>query len=254
MKRVDLCWPPVTCTLCYYAVLCVLLKLGTQHTQGEIIYPLDDTYIHMAVAKNFVEHHVWGITQYAFSSSTTSPLWTALLAVGYLLWGPNQLLPLILNTIIGTILIFCLFGLFRSNLGPQAAFVVLITVLSVTSVPALTLTGMEHLLHILTTIIFVHLSVGVITQVEESRTQRRSLLLVASLLPLIRYEGVFGIATVCLFFCLQRRFRYAFALGAVAAMPLLLYGAVSIFHGWLPIPNSVLMKLRRLELFWTHWA
>ncbi len=44
----------------------MLLKLGTQHTQGEIIYPLDDTYIHMAVAKNFVEHHVWGITQYAF--------------------------------------------------------------------------------------------------------------------------------------------------------------------------------------------
>ena len=37
------------------------------------IYPLDDTYIHMAIAKNFADFNCWGIDKYKFSSTTSSP-------------------------------------------------------------------------------------------------------------------------------------------------------------------------------------
>ena len=48
---------------------------------GRYIYPLDDAYIHLSMARNFAEFQTWGITQYEFSSTTSSPLFTFLLAL-----------------------------------------------------------------------------------------------------------------------------------------------------------------------------
>ena len=42
-------------------------------------YPLDDTFIHLAIAKNLALGH-WGITQHAFSNASTSPIYVGLLA------------------------------------------------------------------------------------------------------------------------------------------------------------------------------
>jgi hypothetical protein len=33
-----------------------------QYTQGTFVYPVDDTFIHLAIAKNLVYHHIWGVT------------------------------------------------------------------------------------------------------------------------------------------------------------------------------------------------
>ena len=41
-------------------------------TQHHMEYALDDPYIHMAVAKHFVDHGVWGMTPFEFSSSSSS--------------------------------------------------------------------------------------------------------------------------------------------------------------------------------------
>src|SRR3974390_3810827 len=60
-------------------------------------YPLDDTYIGMAMARNLAFHGVWGVTRYAFSSSGSSPLFVLLLAACYRITGVNEWWPLVLS-------------------------------------------------------------------------------------------------------------------------------------------------------------
>ncbi len=37
-------------------------------TEDHFTYLLDDAYIHLALAKNYAFHDIWGITKYVFSS------------------------------------------------------------------------------------------------------------------------------------------------------------------------------------------
>ena len=73
---------------------------------GRYIYPLDDAYIHLSMAKNFAEFQTWGITQYEFSSTTSSPLFTFLLAILIKVFGNWEYIPLVANTIAGIFLIW----------------------------------------------------------------------------------------------------------------------------------------------------
>ena len=51
-------------------------------------YPLDDAWIHQTYARNLVLHGEWAYTPGQSSSGSTSPLWTAMLALGYVLRLP----------------------------------------------------------------------------------------------------------------------------------------------------------------------
>ncbi len=194
------------------------------------------------MAKNFSEHGVWGFTRYAFSSSTSSPLYTALLAVGYFILGQNEVLPLALNVFLGTILIAYLYRLFRQEVTPSIVFTLLLATCFVTSFPALTLLGMEHLLHTLLTLAFVCHGATALATPKSTPSHHRDLLLIAALLPMTRYEGCFAVAVVCGFLFLQKRYRFAIQLATAGALPILLYGIVSHAHDWLFLPNSVLLK------------
>jgi len=55
-------------------IVAVLEYLAIKKTGGHFCYPLDDTFIHMAVAKNLVLHGNWGITPAGFVSCSSSPL------------------------------------------------------------------------------------------------------------------------------------------------------------------------------------
>lgn len=67
---------------------------------GEIAYPLDDTYIHLAVAQTLAEHGTWGIRPGEFQSASSSPLWTLLLT--FVVWvlpsGALLAAPLVVAT------------------------------------------------------------------------------------------------------------------------------------------------------------
>jgi len=51
----------------------------------KIGFPLDDAWIHLVFARNFAEHGEWAFRLGQHSAGSTSPLWTALLAIGYLI-------------------------------------------------------------------------------------------------------------------------------------------------------------------------
>jgi hypothetical protein len=60
-----------------YLALCVLtVGLG---------FPLDDSWIHLTYARNLAEHGEWAFRLGQQSSGSTSPLWTALLSIGFLI-------------------------------------------------------------------------------------------------------------------------------------------------------------------------
>ena len=48
-------------------------------------FPLDDSWIHLTYARNFAEHGEWAFRLGDSSAGSTSPLWTALLSIGYVI-------------------------------------------------------------------------------------------------------------------------------------------------------------------------
>src|SRR5690606_29085030 len=83
-------------------VLAVALPLtAARDTDGLIFYPLDDTYIHMALARHRIESGIWGINPDEFAFASSSPLWTFLLALAFRILGIHVWLPLALNVLLG---------------------------------------------------------------------------------------------------------------------------------------------------------
>jgi len=212
-----------------------------RRSQGHLIYALDDPYIHMAMAKNFARHGVWGVTRHGFTSVTSSPLWTLLLSGAFALFGAHASIPLLLNLLFAALLLAAADLLLRRRQVPDHwRFPALAGTALLVPLPSLVLTGQEHILHALLTVVFAGL---LLPALAESGTPRRwPLLLSAALLAAVRYENIFLIAAACLLLCLRRRFRLTLALAASAAVPVITYGLLSLAHGWFFLPTSVLMK------------
>src|SRR5258708_15070266 len=81
----------------FLEVTAAIVLLSVVQNQGHLVYNVDDAYIHMAMAKNFSLHSVWGVTRYGFSSSTSSPLCTLILDGLYLVFVVHNSIPLLMN-------------------------------------------------------------------------------------------------------------------------------------------------------------
>jgi hypothetical protein len=219
----------------------VIAALRANH--GLLVYPLDDAYIHLAMAKHFAQNGVWGLTAQGFSSSTSSPLWTFLLSLGFMLFGVNASLALILGFCFGTALVTAgYFFLQKYHSRPAVIFVLLAAGILATPLPALTFTGMEHPLQALLTLGFVFCAAGVLAKPAASRTGMLLILVLAPLMTLTRFEGFFVLGLVVVLFAIQKRFGFGLLLAALGALPMVIYGLWSRAHGWFFLPNSVLLK------------
>ena len=241
-------WPVVAATLVLWLVLAGVLAVSVRRNGG-LVYALDDTYIHMAVAKNLVHHGVFGVTEYEFSSSSSSLLWSLLLAATYLVTGVGELAPLVLNVASATLVVWCAYAFVRRDErlygGPYLLLAVL-AIAFITPLPALISTGMEHTLHALVSLVFVYYAAGVLSD-DSFRWGKRGSVMVVVLAPLVttaRYEGVFLAFVVCCLLLLRGRFAYAVAVGAAALLPIGLYGAWSASQGSYWLPNSLMLKGR----------
>lgn len=59
--------------------------LAVSASTYRIGFPLDDAWIHLTYARNFAEHGQWAFRLGEKSAGSTSPLWTALLSLGFLI-------------------------------------------------------------------------------------------------------------------------------------------------------------------------
>ena len=64
------------------AVILFYLMISAQNS--ELGFPLDDSWIHLTYARNLAEHGEWAFRLGERSAGSTSPLWTALLSIGFL--------------------------------------------------------------------------------------------------------------------------------------------------------------------------
>lgn len=71
--------------LCAVAALGVVLFVTAAASMNEVGFPLDDAWIHQTYARNLALHGEWAFVHGMPSSASTSPLYTVLLAVGYVL-------------------------------------------------------------------------------------------------------------------------------------------------------------------------
>src|SRR6187200_2362573 len=66
------------------ALIAVLFYLIFSAVIFRIGFPLDDSWIHLTYARNLAEHGEWAFRLGERSSGSTSPLWTVLLSIGFL--------------------------------------------------------------------------------------------------------------------------------------------------------------------------
>lgn len=236
--------PLLAAELFFVLALYSVFYHGLSATHGIFVYPLDDTYIHAAIAKNIVGHGVWGVTPYAFTSASSSPVWVLLLSVCYFFTGVFDAAPLLLNIIVGLFLVAFVYHVFLANSGNSIkALLYTVLLISIIPLPSLVLSGMEHTLHLLISIVFLIHAVRIYdTPVDRASLRGIFLFSLAFLLPVIRYESIFLLLTVSTLFLVRKRYVLAVGIFGSALASIILYGLFSINHGWEFFPASVIEK------------
>ncbi len=207
-------------------------------TGGVWTFPLDDTYIHLALARNLADHGTWGIQPDTYAPASSSPLYTLLLALFFRAggWGELGALGVNLLAALGLVGLIAVFWPHppSSRRGHAASLLLVLGI----PLPLLVLIGMEHTLHTLLMLLFWIRGVEALTHPERMGEARIYALLAGG----VRYESLFLGATLILALLSRRRVRDALLLGlSVGAVPLA-YGIVNLLHGWPILPTTLLLK------------
>lgn len=205
---------------------------------GELVYPLDDAYIHLGVARNLAEHGAWGVNPGEFASASSSPLWTALLAAVFLLTGPSAWVALVANLLAAALLLGVAARWLRDEgVGDHSVRAGLVALVLAVPLPFLAALGMEHVLQVATVLLLVRAG-------ERARGARNLALLAlsAAVAALVRFEGAFVAGWLGLALLAERRVAAAVASAGGAALAIGGFGALSLWLGGLFLPNSVVMK------------
>ena len=223
--------PAAIVALVYCIALIVCTGEAIENTDGGLVYPLDDTYIHMAMAKNLALHGSYGVTPEGFSGSSSSPVWTLLIALSYLIFGVQEWTPLVLAALSGLGVIFALDAFLRTASGNivirmiGGAFIAFLIPL----VP-IVFTGMEHAAHIMATLMIL-LYLGRYHRGEDGDANFRRLLLWVLFASALRYETVFITIGLALWFLYARQYSRLMLLAVAGTLPFAAYGALSLLHG-----------------------
>ena len=245
MAALDRVSPALIAGLVLVAIVAAMVRASLALTGGHLVYPLDDAYIHMAVARNLAEHGVWGVTRHGFTSSTSSLAWPLLLAAADAVAGSVEAMPLVLDAIAGVLCVVVA----SAVLGGHAFWwrlAVLSSIVLLTPLPTLVLIGMEHTLHVGAALALAGLVARTVDG-EEAMPPIPLLALTAALATSLRYESLFLVAASMALLGRHRRFRAAIAVAAAGIAPLAVYAILSVSRGWYPLPNSVLLKGARFE-------
>lgn len=231
-----LVWALVSCVLCVVVVL-----LSMHGTEGHLTYSLDDTYIHMAMAKTLAFDGVWGVQPGEFAFCSSSPLWTVVLALAYKLFGCPVWLPGVLSIICASSAMGFWAVMLRRERLPLRAVCLAFAFLAVpmTIVGPL---GMEHSAHVLAVILlcasFIHAQSGL----GSLPAAGLWLAIFGACATALRVETLFLALPMVAVLTFGRQWRLAAILLVAVAVPMALYGAYALANGGHLLPNSLLLK------------
>ncbi|MCX7983664.1 MAG: hypothetical protein N3A63_02025 [Bacteroidetes bacterium] len=211
-------------------------------TNNTFVYALDDTYIHMAMAKNLALHGVYGVTQYEFSSASSSPFWTVLLGGLYSIFGVSEYTPFIVNVVCAVAIIILLQRILSTRgVSPFIVTLVLFFIILAAPMNALILMSMEHVLQILLVLLFVWYFLKIL-DTPPSTAVLWKLALCTAPLALTRFESYFLFLISGFLLMFKKQWRAVLILFISAVVPLLIFQIISVTHGWFLLPNPVLIK------------
>lgn len=227
--------------------LIAVTLLGGQH----FVYPLDDTYIHMVLAKTLATSGVWGIDPQTPVAASSSPLWTVLLAAVYLTlgWLGESLMlytPLLLNMVFVVALI-CLNARILQRAKVPGNWPLAATWLF-SALPSVAAIGMEHVAHAFFVTFFLYQASRSLALEEGAVNQHRgqdidwALAALAALAATSRYESVFIIGPVVLYGLWRGMWKQAAAMALATALPLVAFGLLWVHGGGWMVPNALLLK------------
>jgi hypothetical protein len=236
-------YAPCILAIEFYLILTgISIWYSMSRTGGHFIYPLDDAYISMAMSKNLAQHGVMGLTRHEFSFSSSCPLWIWLIALGNLLTGTAWWVALLLGLLGGVGVILAAHRILQtSGIGNRAAIFGLLSLIVLTPLPALAVSGMEHVLHIALVLWFVARACAWLTG-QPSLAPFLKILALVPLMVLTRYESLFLAGIFALLLLARKKWVHAGSILAAALAPVVLLGMVSVSKGWQWLPNSLLLK------------
>lgn len=242
-------WVPVVPAALLVLHVTLMYRAALHHTGGVVSYPVDDAFIHLALAKHIALDGVYGVSAREFTAASSSIGWPLLLALAVKLLGAHAWLPLALNLAIGVALLFAGDAVARRVLpeaSPLLRLLALSAVVFFTPLPTLVVLGMEHTLHATATIALVGVASAWLA--KDGAGQAWHVALLAAGTTLWRYEGAFPVALVALLAWRRGRLREGAAIALAGAAPILLFGAYSKAKGGLFLPTPVVLKGRHLDL------
>lgn len=243
---------PVVVVLPIVAVLghvALLYRATVSHTDGSFSYPLDDTFIHMAIGRTIAESGVYGVTSHGFASASSSVGWPLILAAVIKAFGDHLLTPLFLNAVAACGLAWALardFDREGHRVSTVTRLVWVLAAMVLAPMATIVFVGMEHSLHILVSFALVSLASRWLS--SDEAMPRWSLAVLAFGATALRYESMFLVAFVVGLAVLRRRTRAAITVAVAGAAPIVLFGLYSKLNGGLFLPNSVLLKGTKISI------
>jgi hypothetical protein len=219
------------------------LVLILRRTHGEVLFTLDDAYIHLALAQHLAAAGHYGINESEFAAPSSSIIYPFLLAL-LLKIGLGQVSAWLVNTVaaVAAAVLSCAClseaGYRLTALSP-ARFTFLAVCFCISfNLIGLACTGMENTLHLA---ISLGCILGILHFLKHERVTA-GWLVCAFLCPLIRYEGAtFWLSSVALL-GVYGRGRLALSLLAAGAAALGGFSLWLIMHGLSVLPSSILAK------------
>jgi len=225
------------------AGIAVLVIQSLQAADGNLNYTLDDPYIHLALAENLLQGH-YGVNVEEYASPSSSIIYPFLVAAALAI-GLSHWAPLVLNIIGAAGAAWVLAGLFwdaahKTNKGHVTwiAILTLPVLLIAMNGYALSLTGMEHTLHVWASLAIIR---GLIL-IARTGTVPTFLLIACIAAPLLRFEGAALSGAALLALCFTGHWRAGLSTGAILVACFAAYISLMTSLGLPLMPSSVMVK------------
>lgn len=240
-------YPIISTWLLLSVLLLIICRQILTQTGGHFCYPLDDTFIHMAIARNFALHGVWGINAQEFSAASSSPLYTLILAAFFKADIHSIWIPFYINVFFAFLLIIVTDKLLRCfRLSAPVRSLALVMLVILVPVPVMVASGMEHMLHAFLAMWLIYLAISLLQQKHTPWNQILLMSVVAGMAILTRFESLFLLAAVIIAGIYHQKWFQTGTLLLLSLIPLVVFGYLSVKHGGYFLPNSVLLKASRL--------